>query len=153
MVCDRKARLLLVSSQARPPSSMVSFQRATANLIDSTVSLLARTTVLPSAATSWPPHDQRKGYHQAGASPNVWPAVCPIGRPLAFSFVPSPRESPKLSHAHSLDLEQARQIPPQYTLRMVGPFVFRCQARQGLMTGGNYFRVGVVSQLEPFPLA
>src|SRR5712675_3640647 len=91
MVWDRKARLLLVSSQASPPSSMASFQRATANLIDSTVSLLFRTTVLPSASTSLPPNDHRNGYHQPGASPKVWPAVCPIGRPLAFSFLPASR--------------------------------------------------------------
>src|SRR5215470_16058558 len=87
-VWDRKARLLLVSSQANPPSSMVSFHRVTANLIDSTVSLLFSTT-LPSASTSLPPNDQRKGYHQPGASPKVWPAVWPIGRPLAFSFLPA----------------------------------------------------------------
>src|SRR5499427_1791020 len=92
MVWARKARLLLVSSQASPPSSMVSFHKATANLIDSTVSLLSRATVLPSAAISWPPNDHRKGYHQPGASPKVWPAVCPIGRPLALSFLPASRK-------------------------------------------------------------
>src|SRR6267378_577034 len=97
MVCDRKARLLLVSSQASPPSSIVSFHSATANLIDSTVSLLFSTTVLPSASTSLPPNDQRKGYHQPGASPNVWPAVCPIGRPLAFSFLPASRKVSQVS--------------------------------------------------------
>src|SRR6185503_10332925 len=92
MVPDRKARLLLVSSQASPPSSIVSFHSATAYLIDSTVSLLFSTTVLPSASTSLPPNDQRKGYHQPGASPKVWPAVCPIGRPLALSFLPMSRK-------------------------------------------------------------
>src|SRR3981189_814602 len=92
MVCDRKARVLLVSSEAGPPSARASFHRAPANLIDSTVSLLLRITVLPSTATSWPPHDQRKGYHQPGASPKVWPAVWPIGRPLAFSFLPASRK-------------------------------------------------------------
>src|SRR4029450_216036 len=97
MVWDRNARLLLVSSQASPPSSMVSFHRATANLIDSTVSLLSSATVLPSAATSWPPNDQRKGYHQPGASPNVCPAVWPIGRPLAFSFLPTSRKESHVS--------------------------------------------------------
>src|SRR3979490_149788 len=96
-VWDRKARLLLVSSQASPPSSMVSFHRATANLIDSTVSLLFRTTVLPSVSTSLPPHDHRKGYHQLGASPNVCPAVWPIGRPLAFSFLPASRQASPVS--------------------------------------------------------
>src|SRR5260370_42482372 len=97
MVCDRQARLLVVSSQASAPSSMVSFHRATANLIDSTVSLLFSATVLPSASTSLPPNDQRKGYHQPGASPTVWPAVCPIGRPLAFSFLPASRNLSQVS--------------------------------------------------------
>src|SRR5262245_7660792 len=97
MVLDRKARLLLVSSQASPPSSQQSFQKATANLIDSTVSLLFRTTVLPSASTSLPPHDHRKGYHHPGASPNVCPAVWPTGRPLAFSFLPASRMASQVS--------------------------------------------------------
>src|SRR6476619_808684 len=97
MVPERKARLLLVSSQASPPSSQASFQSAAANLIDSTVSLLSSTTVLPSASTSLPPHDQRKGYHQPGASPNVWPAVWPIGRPFAFSFLPASRNASQFS--------------------------------------------------------
>src|SRR5215831_5710400 len=97
MVWARKARLLLVSSQASPPSSMVSFHSATANLIDSTVSLLFSATVLPSDAISWPPNDHRKGYHQPGASPNVWPAVWPIGRPLVFSFLPASRKASQVS--------------------------------------------------------
>jgi hypothetical protein len=54
MLPDRKARLLLVTSQARPPSSQASFQRLTANLTDSIVSRLFKTTVLPSASTSFP---------------------------------------------------------------------------------------------------
>src|ERR1700756_873703 len=89
MLADRKARLLLVSSQARPPSSQVSFQRPAANLTESIVSVRFRTTVLPSASTSLPPQDHKYGYHQLGASPNVCPAVWPIGRPLAFSFLPA----------------------------------------------------------------
>src|SRR5438105_4250512 len=97
IVWDRKARLLLVSSQARPPSSMVSFHRAIANLIDSTVSLLFSTTVLPSASTSLPPNDHRKGYQKPGASPKVWPAVWPNGRPLAFSFLPASRKLSQFS--------------------------------------------------------
>src|SRR6185503_15874092 len=96
MVPDKKARLLLVSSQASPPSSIVSFHRATAYLIDSTVSLLFSTT-LPSASTSLPPNDHRKGYHQPGASPKVWPAVWPIGRPFAFSFLPASRSLSSVS--------------------------------------------------------
>src|SRR6476620_2096859 len=101
MVPDKKARLLLVSSQASPPSSMVSFHRATANLIDSTVSLLFNATVLPSASTSLPLNDHRKGYHQPGASPKVWPAVWPIGRPLAFSFFPASRSLSSVSGKES----------------------------------------------------
>src|SRR5262249_40874418 len=89
MVPDRKARLLLVSSQASPPSSHASFQRPAANLTDSIVSRLLMTTVLPSASTSLPPHDHKLGYHQPGASPNVCPAVWPSGRPLAFNFLPA----------------------------------------------------------------
>src|SRR5438105_5619551 len=97
MVPERNARLLLLSSQASPPGSQHSFQNATANLIDSTVSLLLSTTVLPSASTSLPPNDHRKGYHQPGASPKVWPAVWPIGRPLAFSFLPASRKVSQFS--------------------------------------------------------
>src|SRR5215475_14396680 len=118
MVCERKARLLLVSSQASPPSSMVSFHRATASLIDSTVSLLFSTTVLPSFAISWPPIDHRKGYHQPGASPKVWPAVWPIGRPLALSLRPASRKLSQLSGnlswptSSNHDLRQATSPPP-----------------------------------------
>src|SRR5437773_9381482 len=93
MLPDRKARLLLLSSQARPPSSIVSFHNGTANLTDSRVSLLFSATVLPSASTSLPPHDHRYGYHQPGASPKVCPTVCPNGRPAAFSFLPAVRYS------------------------------------------------------------
>jgi hypothetical protein len=89
IVPERKARLLLLSSQASPPGSQQSFQNDTANLTDSIVSLLFSATVLPSASTSLPPHDHRKGYQKPGASPKVWPRVCPIGRPLAFSFLPA----------------------------------------------------------------
>src|SRR6185437_13329757 len=91
MLPERKARLLLVSSQASPPSSIVSFHSATANLTDSTVSLLLSTTVLPSASTSLPPHDHKYGYHQPGASPKVCPAVWPYGRLAAFNFLPTAR--------------------------------------------------------------
>src|ERR1700754_3080207 len=97
MVPERKARLLFESSQARPPSSKASFQKPTAYLTDSTASLLLSTTVLPSASTSLPPHDQRKGYHHPGASPKVWPAVWPIGRALALSFLPASRNVSQFS--------------------------------------------------------
>src|SRR5215467_11589759 len=93
MVPDRKARLLLVSSHASPPSSQASFQRPTANLTDSIVSLVLMTAVLPSGSTSLPPQDHKFGYHQPGASPNVCPAVCPKGRLAFFSFWPAVRYS------------------------------------------------------------
>src|SRR6516164_10020078 len=89
MLPDRNARLLLESSQASPPSSQASFQNGTAYLTESTVALLFSATVLPSASTSLPPHDHRYGYQNPGASPKVWPSVCPIGRPLALSFFPA----------------------------------------------------------------
>ncbi|MNC93875.1 hypothetical protein D3C83_105990 [compost metagenome] len=57
---DRKARLLLVSSQARPPSSCASFQNCVMKRTDSSVSLESSTT-LPLASTSWPPKDHRNG--------------------------------------------------------------------------------------------
>src|SRR5215471_2576462 len=97
MVPDRNARLLLVSSQASPPSSQASFHRPTVYLTDSIVSLVLSTTVLPSASTSLPPKDHNVGYHQPGASPNVWPAVWPIGRPLAFNFLPASRKVSQVS--------------------------------------------------------
>src|SRR5712692_5774010 len=93
---DRNARLLLESSHARPPSSCASFQKATMNFTDSIVSLEFRTT-LPWVSTSAPPQDQRYGYENAGASPKVWPMVWPIGRPLAFSFLPSARYSSQVA--------------------------------------------------------
>src|SRR5262252_5891338 len=98
MLPARKARLLLVSSQASPPSSQLSLQRPVANLTDSAVSWLFKTTVLPSASTSLPPQDHKYGYHQAGASPNVCPAVWPSGRPLAaFKFLPASRKASQVS--------------------------------------------------------
>jgi hypothetical protein len=97
MLPDRKARLLLESSQASPPSSQASFQNGTANLTDSTVSLLFSATVLPSASTSLPPHDHRYGYQKPGASPKVCPKVCPSGRPLAFNFLPASRNASQVS--------------------------------------------------------
>src|SRR5437762_12227193 len=74
MLPDRKARLLLESSQASPPSSIVSFHKGTANLTDSTVSLLFSATVLPSASTSLPPHDHRYAYHHPRATLTLRPA-------------------------------------------------------------------------------
>ena len=51
----RKARLLVVSSQARPPSSQASFQKACMNFTASTASLLSNTTFLPVWSTSEAP--------------------------------------------------------------------------------------------------
>ena len=53
-----KARLLLVSSQARPPSSQQSFQNACMNLTESTAPLLLITTFLPVLSVSAPPKAQ-----------------------------------------------------------------------------------------------
>src|SRR6185436_10584747 len=85
---DRKARLLLLSSQARPPSSWASFQNSTMKRTDSRVSFESSTT-LPLASTSWPPKDHRNGYVKVGASPKVLPSVWPIERLAAFSFLPT----------------------------------------------------------------
>src|SRR6185369_2775000 len=97
MVPDKNARLLLVSSQASPPSSCASFQKSIMNFTESTDSFELSTTFLPSASTSLPPQDQRYGYVKVGASPNVWPRVCPIGWPAALSFLPSARYSSQLA--------------------------------------------------------
>src|SRR6266481_1482774 len=88
-----KARLLFVSSQASPPSSQASFQKAVIHLTDSSVPLELRTTLFPVVSVSAPPKPQRSGYVQAGASPNVWPRVWPMGRPLFFSAAPTRRYS------------------------------------------------------------
>src|ERR1700683_588430 len=96
IVPARKARLLLVSSQAKPPSSQQSFQKATPNLTDSIVALLLSTT-LPPLSTSMPPYAQRSGYQKLGGSPKLWPNACPIGWPLALSFLPRSRYSSQVS--------------------------------------------------------
>src|SRR6185312_10343885 len=93
IVLARKARLLPASSHDMPPSSKASFHMAVANLTDSTVSLLLSMTVSPSASTSLPPHDHRYGYQPAGPSPKACARVCPSGRFLAFSFLPTARYS------------------------------------------------------------
>src|SRR5579863_3304759 len=97
IVPARKARLLLVSSHARPPSSQQSFQNPTAYLTDSIVALLSSTTFLPLLSTSMPPNDQRNGYQKVGGSPKLWPSVWPIGWPLALSFLPAARYSSQVS--------------------------------------------------------
>src|SRR4030095_636802 len=88
----RNARLLLVSSQAKPPSSQASFQNAVIHLTDSTVSL-PRRRARPCLSVSAPPKFHTSGYAHAGASPKVWPSVWPIGCPFFFSFMPSWRYS------------------------------------------------------------
>src|SRR5262249_37766787 len=82
-----KARLLFVSSQASPPSSQQSFQKACMNFTDSTVPGLFSTTFLPVLSVSAPPQAQSMVYVKVGASPNVWPRVCPYGFPLFLSVV------------------------------------------------------------------
>src|SRR5919109_3374317 len=81
------ARLLLVSSQARPPSSQPSFHSACMNLTDSIVSFELTTTFLPLLSVSAPPKDHMSGYDHVGASAKVWPSVWPYGRPFFFSAV------------------------------------------------------------------
>src|ERR1051325_5423883 len=81
------ARLLFVSSQARPPSSQQSFQNACMNFTDSTVPLLLMTTFLPLLSVSAPPNAHSIVYVNVGASPNVWPSVWPYGWPFFFSAV------------------------------------------------------------------
>src|SRR5215472_2415067 len=97
IVPARNARLLLESSQARPPSSQQSFQNATAYLTDSRVCLLFSVTFLPALSTSAPPNGHRNGYQKVGGSPKLWPSVWPIGWPLAFSFLPTARYSSQVS--------------------------------------------------------
>src|SRR5205814_7742340 len=88
----RKARLLLVSSQARPPSSHASFQNAFMNLTASIAPLLSR-AVFPLLSVSMPPKFHSRGYAQAGASPKVCPSVWPYGWPFFLSFVATARRS------------------------------------------------------------
>jgi hypothetical protein len=56
-----KARLLLVSSQARPPSSQHSFQNACMNFTASTAPLPLITTFLPDWSVSAPPNAHSMG--------------------------------------------------------------------------------------------
>src|SRR5262245_41466462 len=90
IVPDRNARLLLESSQARPPSSTASVYQAAENFTPSIISFELIAT-LPLASTSLPPNAHIMGYQNEGASPKVWPAVWPIGKPLALSFLPTSR--------------------------------------------------------------
>src|SRR5882724_11385942 len=84
-----KARLLFVSSQARPPSSHESFQNDCMNLTESTAPLVLITTFLPALSVSAPPKAQSIVYVKTGASPKVCPSVCPYGLPFFFMPVKS----------------------------------------------------------------
>src|SRR6267142_3722067 len=88
-----KARLLLVSYQASPPSSQESFQNACMNFSDSSAPLLLSTTFLPLGSVSAPPKLHSNGYAKVGGSPKLWPSACPTGLPLALSFLPISRYS------------------------------------------------------------
>src|SRR5205809_1998146 len=88
-----KARLLLVSSHASPPSSQHSFQNACKNFTASMAPLLLIATFLPDRSTSAPPKSQRNGYAKVGGSPKLWPSAWPTGLPFAFSFFPTSRYS------------------------------------------------------------
>src|SRR3989442_832961 len=60
IVSARNARLLLLSSQARPPSSHAANQNSFTNSAAAKVSLLLSAT-LPLSSTSTPPKDHNKG--------------------------------------------------------------------------------------------
>src|SRR6267142_2651130 len=123
MVPDRKARLLLVSSQASPPSSQASFQNATANLTDSSVAFESRATVLPSASTSLPPHDQRYGYVRV-----------PEGRGVAE------RMSDRLADGKALGLELLAGLAPFL------PRLRKCRAAHlGVQRFAVHDQVGVMA--------
>src|SRR5712691_6896674 len=83
-----KARLLVVSSQARPPSSQASFQKAVIHLTASIVFLEFSTTFLPVLSVSAPPKVHVRGYDHPGASLTVWPSVWPKGLPFFLSAAP-----------------------------------------------------------------
>src|ERR1700682_2919627 len=88
-----KARLLLVSSQASPPSSQHSFQKACMNLTDSTAPALLITTFLPVLSVSPPPKAESIVYVKVGASPKVCPSVWPYGLPFFLRMAKSLRVS------------------------------------------------------------
>src|SRR5207245_328569 len=96
IVPARNARLLLLSSQASPPSSRQSFQKATVNFRASIVSLLLMTT-LPLSSISAPPKHQVTGYAHWLGSPRLCPKASPIGWPFFLSSAPTFRTSYQLS--------------------------------------------------------
>src|SRR6266851_3633742 len=83
-----KARLLLVSSHASALSSHACFQKSIIHVTASTVPLELSTTFFPLGSVSAPPKVHVKGYVHAGASPKVWPSVCPTGLPFFLSAAP-----------------------------------------------------------------
>src|SRR2546422_4588571 len=87
--CERKARLFVLSSQARPPSSKQSFQTARVSFTASTVFLLLSATVRPSFWTSSPPHIHTIGYAHAFGSLIECPKAWPNGLPLALNARPT----------------------------------------------------------------
>src|SRR6266850_1205041 len=128
IVPARYARLLLLSSQASPPSSRQSFQTATVNFTASSVSLLLMAT-LPFLSISVPPKPQVIEYAQLLGSPRLWPKAWPIGWPFFLSAIPTLRHSSQVSgnllaptslnqssrYAHVAGTEQsgtAFQLPP-----------------------------------------
>ena len=82
-----------MSSHASAPSSHASFQKATIHFTASIVPFPFKTTLFPLGSVSVPPNVQVSGYVQAGASPNVWPRVCPTGLPFFLSATPILRYS------------------------------------------------------------
>src|SRR5207249_12027896 len=96
MVLARNARLLLLSSQASPPSSRQSFQKATVNFRASIVSLLLMMT-LPLSSISAPPKHHVTAYVYWLGSPRLWPKACPIGWPFVLSSAPTFRSSSQVS--------------------------------------------------------
>src|SRR5882672_4700527 len=91
-----KARLLVVSSQASPPSSQASFQKAVIHLTASIVFFEFSTTFLPVLSVSAPPNVHVSGYDQPGASLTVWPSVWPKGLPFFLRVAPSFRYSSRV---------------------------------------------------------
>src|SRR4029079_3343689 len=90
---ERNARLLLLSSQARPPSSKHSFQSTLLNFTASTVARLLSATVRPSLSISSPPHIHTSGEAHALGSLMLWPKAWPDTHTLAFMRLPTVRNS------------------------------------------------------------
>src|SRR5439155_27022036 len=96
IVPARYARLLLLSSQASPPSSRQSFQAATVNFTASSVSLLLMMT-FPLWSISAPPNPRVTEYAQLLGSPRLWPNAWPMGWFFFLSALPTLRHSSQVS--------------------------------------------------------